>query len=191
MITAKQLSDACGCSMAVAERWLQWINETLDAFQINTPARQAAFLPQLAHESGRLHYTTEIWGPTPAQGGYEGRADLGNTQPGDGYKFRGHGLIQTTGRANHARVRDGLRAMGYDCYDFEEDPAALAIPRWAALSAGLFWSDHNLNALADAGEMIKIGRAINRGNPESSRPANGETERLALWSDAKDTFGVA
>ncbi len=70
--------------------------------QINTPARAAAFLAQVGHESGQLRYLREIWGPTPAQVRYEGRADLGNAQPGDGKRFMGRGLIQITGRKNYA-----------------------------------------------------------------------------------------
>jgi len=183
-ITDVQLAHSCNCSLIRADNWIDAINEALDLFKINTPKRQAAFLAQIAHESGNLQFVRELWGPTPAQSRYEGRADLGNTQPGDGFNYRGHGLIQTTGRGNHARVRDGLRAMGIDCPDFEEDPEALMIPRWAALSAGLFWSDHNLNELADADKFETITRRINGG-------LNGLAERTVLWARAQDSLGVA
>jgi|SRR6185436_3676912 len=190
-LTADQIAEACDCAFSSAAYWREYLNDAMREFNINTPQRQAAFLAQISHESARLRYTAEVWGPTPAQEGYEGRKDLGNNQPGDGRRFKGHGLIQTTGRTNHARVRDGLRAMGILCPDFEDYPDELARPEWAALSAGLFWDDHQLNALADAGEYTKIGRAINRGNAESDHPANGEPERLALWQGAKDSLGVA
>ena len=58
-------------------------------YAIDSPKRQAAFIAQIGHESGRLIYVRELWGPTPAQERYEGRADLGNTEKGDGFKFRG------------------------------------------------------------------------------------------------------
>jgi putative chitinase len=68
-------------------------------FEVTTPLRQAAFLAQLAHESGQFRFMEEIWGPTPAQRRYEGRRDLGNIQPGDGFRYKGRGPIQITGRA--------------------------------------------------------------------------------------------
>ena len=77
--------------------FIQPLNDTMDEFGITTPARQAAFLAQVCHESGSLHYTRELADGTA----YEGRADLGNTEPGDGPRFRGRGLIQVTGRANY------------------------------------------------------------------------------------------
>lgn len=184
MITDVQLAHSCSCSLIRAGNWLAAINEALEVFGIDTPKRQAAFLAQIAHESGNLQYVRELWGPTEAQKRYEGRADLGNTQLGDGFKFRGHGLIQTTGRANHARVRDGLRARGFDCPDFEDDPDKLMIPRWAALSAGLFWDDHQLNDLADSGDFERITRKINGG-------LNGYAERRVLWARAQDSLGAA
>jgi len=77
-------------------------------FGIVGPARVAAFLAQVGHESGGFVHTREIWGPTPAQQRYEGRADLGNTRPGDGSRFRGRSLIQVAGRANYTAVAAGL-----------------------------------------------------------------------------------
>ena len=77
-------------------------------FQIIGIKRVAAFIAQIGHESGQLVYAREIWGPTPAQAKYEGRKDLGNTVPGDGFKYRGRGLIQITGRANYAACGEPL-----------------------------------------------------------------------------------
>ncbi len=184
-LTPEQLAQCTGATQDRAEQWTGAINQAMAMYDISTPARQAAFLAQIGHESGRLKYTTELWGPTPAQARYEGRLDLGNTQLGDGSKFRGHGLIQTTGRGNHARARDRLRKRFPEMAvpDFENDPKALAQPEWAALSAADYWDMRGLNDLADAGDFIGITKKINGG-------LNGLDDRLSLWSDAKYALGA-
>lgn len=188
-MTPRQLAACTGClRLALAESWLAPIEAAMVAYGINTPARQAAFLAQIGHESGGLRYARELWGPTSVQLRYEGRADLGNTQPGDGSKFRGHGLIQITGRANHARVRDRLRAKfpGRGVPDFEGVPDALAMPEWAALSAADFWDDHGLNKWADAGDFDGVSDIINRGRKTAKMgDAIGYAMRLALYEKAK------
>jgi putative chitinase len=184
-LTAETLRDTVQCSLVRAREWLPHINETLRLFRIDTPARAAAFLAQISHESGRLAYTSEIWGPTAAQRRYEGRADLGNTQPGDGSRYRGHGLIQTTGRANHASTRNGLRSPRFCLHsapDFEADPDALALPRWAALSAGWYWHSRDINTLADAGQFDAITTRINGGQ-------NGAADRRQLHRMACKVLG--
>jgi putative chitinase len=81
--------------------------------------------------------------------------------------------------------KDGLQARGIDCPDFEAEPDALTIPRWAALSAGWFWTDYkHLNALADAGDFERITRKINGG-------LNGQDDRVALFARAQNSLGVA
>lgn len=184
MITSTQLAQCCDCSVARAEPWVEPLNVSMAMFQIDTPARCAAFLAQIGHESSRLRYVRELWGPTDAQRRYEGRADLGNMQPGDGFRYRGRGLIQTTGRANYAATRDGLRRVAPGVPDFEAEPEALELPRWAAMSAAWFWSSRNLNALADAGDFERLTRRINGG-------LNGLSDRLQLWAGAKAALGVA
>lgn len=154
-------------------------------YDITTPVRLAAFLAQLGHESGGFRYTSEIWGPTQAQLRYEGRADLGNTQPGDGSRFRGHGFIQTTGRHNHARVRDRLRErLSIDVPDFEAEPERLAELQWACLSAADYWDMRGLNALADAGDFEAITRRINGGT-------NGLADRQARWARVQAVMAQA
>jgi putative chitinase len=182
--TIGQIAVATGSSVSRAARWEPHLAPAMRAYEINTPKRMAAFLAQVGHESGSLQFVHEIWGPTDAQRRYDGRADLGNTELGDGYRFRGHGLIQTTGRANHRRVRDRLRAkVGPRVPDFEDDPSALALPEWAAWSAADYWDDKGLNALADADEFERITRRINGG-------LNGQPERVLRWMTAKAAFGI-
>ncbi len=87
------------------------------------------FIAQIAHESGELTYVQEI-----ASGkAYEGRKDLGNTQPGDGIRYKGRGLIQLTGRANYEKYG---QLMGLDLIN---NPELLEEPEFAALSAAYFW----------------------------------------------------
>lgn len=173
-MTPEIISICTGSRIDRAQRFAADLSAGMALYGIDTPARQAAFLAQIGHESGGLKYTSELWGPTPAQSRYEGRADLGNTQPGDGSRFRGHGLIQTTGRANHARATYRLRQrFGAEVPDFEASPEALAEPRWAVLSACDFWDDKNLNVLADSGDFEKLTRRINGG-------INGLADRQAL-----------
>jgi putative chitinase len=179
-LTLEQLASATGARIDRAQMYLPHLCAAMSAYEIDTPSRAAAFLAQIGHESGGLKYSTELWGPTAAQSGYEGRVDLGNCQPGDGFKYRGHGLIQVTGRANHARVRDRLRVrLGARVPDFEGRPEELAQPEWAAYSAADFWADKGLNALADAGDFMRITRRINGGT-------NGYEDRLARYDAAKE-----
>lgn len=180
-ITARLLTEALRCSPELAERFAAPLADACRFYAINTPARLAAFLAQIGHESGALRHTAEIWGPTEAQQRYEGRADLGNNQRDDGYRYRGRGLIQTTGRANYRELTRRLRARGVECPDFERDPDELQAPWWAALSAADYWDMRGCNALADAGDFAAITRKINGG-------LNGQADRMARWEVAKDAL---
>lgn len=149
------------------------------------------FLANVSHESGRLRYTTELWGPTPAQRGYEGRRDLGNVKPGDGSRYRGHGLIQTTGRANHAAVRDRLRKRFSEVPDFEAEPTSLAETRWACLSAADYWDMRGLNSWADRGDFDAVVDLINRGRKTAPiGDSNGWVERVRLYADGRKALGM-
>lgn len=126
---------------------------------IDTPLRLCHFLAQLAHESAHFQVTREF-----ASGeAYEGRQDLGNAQPGDGRRYRGRGLIQTTGRTNYREASDDIRAMIPDAPDFEADPVALEEFPWALLSGISYWRRRNLNRHADRDDVRAVTRAINGG----------------------------
>lgn len=181
MITAQLLVNALRCTPDLAERFAGPLTDACRVYEINTAARLAPFLAQIGHESGALRYTSEIWGPTPAQQRYEGRADLGNTEPGDGSRYRGRGLIQTTGRANYRRLTQRLRARGVDCPDFEAEPEELTAPWWAALSAADYWDMRGCNVLADAGDFIALTKRINGGT-------NGLADRQARLQWARDAL---
>jgi putative chitinase len=123
----------------------------------DTVGRLANFLGQAAHETGSFRYLREVWGPTPAQKRYEGRSDLGNNQTGDGYRYRGRGIFQLTGRANY---RDIGAAIGQP---LEANPELAERPDIAVLTACRFWQSRGLNALADQGLEDTITRRINGG----------------------------
>ena len=144
------------------------LNAAMVEFDINTPGRRQSFLAQVGHESGQLLYVREL----ASGAAYEGRKDLGNTQPGDGIRFKGRGLIQVTGRANYTAC---MLALDIDCV---KRPALLEQPMNAARSAGWFWKTHGLNALADAGDQRAVTRRINGGY-------NGLADRLALFAAAQ------
>lgn len=165
----------------LAAKYQQPLNDAMVAFGIDqSMGRQAMFLANVAHESQELRRTREIWGPTPAQLGYEGRADLGNTQKGDGFRFRGRGLFQITGRAN---TRDCSLAL-YGDERLLDTPELLEEPDGAAHSAGWFWQAHGLSLLADAGRFEAVVRVINGGT-------NGMDERLHFYARARTAFGLA
>jgi putative chitinase len=154
-------------------RFIQPINNTFDRFGITTPLRQATFLAQIAVESGSLHYVREI-----ADGSaYEGRADLGNTEPGDGRRFPGGGLGQITGRRNYTVC--GI-ALGLDLV---AQPELLEQPENAALSAGWYWSTHGLNAIADAHKFGTACKTWNGG-------WNGIDDRIDHFIYARKALGI-
>jgi predicted chitinase len=149
--------------------------------EISTPLRAAAFLAQIAHESAELRFMQELWGPTAQQKKYEPPSDLakslGNTQPGDGFRYRGRGPIQITGRDNYKKYGDLLGV------DLIGNPDLAAQPEYAFQTAGLFWKMRGLNELADAEDFTTITKRINGG-------LNGLAERERYYEVAKKALGV-
>ena len=161
--------------------YLPPLNAAMQAYGVNTMLRTAAFIAQLAHESGEFRWMEEIWGPTDAQRRYEPpnalAAKLGNTQAGDGKRFKGRGPIQITGRFNYVKY-GGLLGV-----DLVADPARAAAPEVAFATAGLYWQSNGLNALADAQQFVTITRRINGGT-------NGLADRQMYYERAKTVLGV-
>ena len=154
----KTIIDAVGEVLAV----------TLDGYQMNTRLRIAHFLAQTCHESAGFRTTEEF-----ASGeNYEGRADLGNNQPGDGVRYKGRGLLQLTGRANYRTFGELLGL------DLQGNPETAAEPVLSLKIACEFWKKKNLNALCDADDIVELTRRINGGK-------NGLEDRRALTAKAK------
>lgn len=150
-----------------------YIVPAMEEGEIDSPRQIAAFLAQLAHESGEYRYMAEI-----ASGeAYEGRLDLGNTEPGDGPKFKGHGPIQITGRANHAAC--GL-ALGLPLLD---EPELITMPEHGTRAAVWFWNSRSLSALADVDWFKAITRIINGGT-------NGWADRLNYYIRNRQILGL-
>lgn len=158
------------------EEMLADLNNAMELYNINTPLRQAAFLAQLAHESGELQYLEEL----ASGNAYEGRADLGNVISGDGRRFKGRGFIQLTGRANYIAATTGLNKIGYNV-NLVTNPELAAESKYAALIAGWFWSIRGLNELADKEQFDRITRRINGG-------LNGKADRDKYYARAKEVL---
>jgi putative chitinase len=144
---------------------------------LDLPHRLAHFIGQLAHESGAFAHDREVWGPTPAQRRYEGRRDLGNTQPGDGSRFRGRGPIQVTGRANYLQFTAWARRFDPKAPDFTATPDALNTDPWEGLSPIWYWETRGLNSYADRNDPEMLTRRINGG-------LNGYADRLERYTRA-------
>ena len=178
-MTAEQLS-----ALGMDTKWLEPLNEVFAKYDISTPLRQAAFIGQCAHESNNftrleegLNYSVSrlmaVWPsrfPTLeaaapyannpeklANKVYGGRADLGNKEDGDGFKFHGRGCIQLTGRDLYERCGEAIGA------DLINQPQLLVEPNYACLSAGWFWNKAGLNALADSKDYDTMTKRINGG----------------------------
>lgn len=138
----------------VKDSVLKDLNDCLQRFSINTAPRLRHFISQCSHESGAGHYTREIASGTA----YEGRADLGNTQTGDGPRYKGAGYLQMTGRNNYQSFANAIgdpRVMEGVDYVAEHYP-------WT--SAGYWWNTHKMNQMCDAGASVKeITRRVNGG----------------------------
>ncbi|AXQ64729.1 lysin A, glycosyl hydrolase domain [Gordonia phage Crater] len=163
------LARAMGDSLSLS-RYAQLtpaFNQALAQAKCTTVNRAAMFCAQIGHESGGLRWMEEIWGPTPAQRGYEGRRDLGNTQPGDGLRFKGRGPIQMTGRHNYTEVSRWAYGNGLvpNPTFFVNDPALLSSDRYGFLGPVWYWTvaRPQINEMCDRRDVHGVTRAINGG----------------------------
>ena len=168
----------------IGTQWVEPLNETFERFGISTPKQQAAFIGQCSHECGNftkleegLSYAADrlmkIWprrfpnmeiaqryarNPKAlANNVYANRMGNRDEASGDGYRFRGRGCIQTTGHSAYFHAGQALGA------DFVMQPDLVAMPKYAALTAGFFWNTHKLNAFADSEDYITMTKRINGG----------------------------
>lgn len=191
LITKAKLKEILSTKEELIDRYLIPLNQALHHYQVNTPLRIAHFIAQVGHESGSFRYHEEIW-PNPqldangvAQNGnkwqlrYEGNEGLGNTEVGDGYRFRGRGLIQLTGRGNYTRYG---KFLGKNLTD-GDNPGKVAQPELAADAAGWFWMRRKLNTYADRDDVLTITKRINGGT-------NGLSDRKRLLQLAKKALGI-
>lgn len=144
----------------------------------DTPLRAAHFLAQVAHETGDFRFLEEL-----ASGeAFEGRKDLGNTEPGDGIRFKGRGMIQMTGRRNYALFSQQTGI------DLMSNPAQASDPATALLVAAAYWNSRNLNQYADQDDIRRITRWINGGTYGlDNRTAKLELAKTALGLDQRAT----
>lgn len=175
---------------AKRQLYLPFINKVMEIYEIDTPLRASAFLAQIAHESAELRFMEEIWGPTAQQKKYEPPNSvakaLGNTQKGDGFRYRGRGPIQVTGRANYKKYGDLLGV------DLIRNPDLAATPQYAFSTAGIFWKLNGLNELADVQDFITITKRINGGlNGLADRQKYYEIAKKALAAEAPEDFAFS
>jgi putative chitinase len=162
---AQLLSDAMGGRLDL-DRYrelLPAVASSLNACECVNVNRIAMWCAQIGHESGGLFYTEEI-----ADGSaYEGRADLGNTQTGDGVRFKGRSWIQITGRSNYARLSQWAFGKGLvpSPTEFVDKPNELASDQYAGLGAAWYWvvARPDINALSDAQDIVTVTQRINGG----------------------------
>lgn len=174
MISARQLTAIMPrCPADKLEQYSRCLSAACTEAQISTVTRSAAFLGQLAHESGELRW----WEEQSDGSQYEGRASLGNVSPGDGARYKGRGPIQLTGRANYAQAGAAL-SLG-----LEGAPEMALQPEVGFRVAGWYWTTRKCNAFADALDFEAITRAINGG-------LSGYDRRLAYYRHALEVLGV-
>ena len=201
-ITQQQLLQILPNAGPVAGVFVSALNDAMARFKIEGRLRVAAFLAQVGHESGQLrtlvenlNYSAEglikTWpkrfnlltattvARKPEQIAnivYASRMGNGPAVTGDGWRYRGRGLIQVTGWVNYHACGSALSL------DLLSKPELLEQPVYAALSAAWWWSKHGLNELADAGRFQDISSIINTGKP--GQLPHGAAERKVLYDRA-------
>ena len=201
--TAEQLAK-CISKNKNSQEWYDGLYEQLPKFGIVTPARVAGFISQCQHESAdftvltenlnygakglmsifKKYYADEALAKAHerkpqliANRVYSGRMGNGPEASGDGWKFRGRGLVQLTGRSNYTQCSRDL--FGDDC--LVDDPDLLLNPEWAILSACWFWHKNKLNDICDRGDVVLLSKRINGGTI-------GLADRIHHWNKCLELF---
>ena len=211
-VTIKQLQSIMP-KVPDPQGWARVLNAAMEEFEIRSALRKAAFLAQIAHESTELRRLVEglnysaaglrrTWPsrfPTDALAReyerkperianfvYANRLGNRNEESGDGWRYRGRGVLQVTGRANYRSVGRMLKVA------FDETPELLEDPTHAARSAGLFWWSHGLNELADtSGDQVHADEDFRLITTRINGGTNGLADRRRYWALAKQVLGVA
>ncbi|GAB5399467.1 MAG: glycoside hydrolase family 19 protein [Aureisphaera sp.] len=187
-----------------ASKYVNLFDTTLPTYGIDTPLRKAHFLAQVAHESGGFKFVVEnlnysakaLYGvfrkyfPTMdlanqyarqpekiANRVYANRMENGNEASGDGWKFKGRGLIQLTGKSNYKLFSNDAQQ------DFLDQPDLIASPQWALASACWFWKKNNINRYADTDDIHMVTKKINGGY-------NGLQSRQHFLDEFKKLYGI-
>jgi putative chitinase len=201
--TAEQLAQ-CITKNKNPQEWYEGLYEQLPKFAIVTPARVAGFISQCQHESAdftalveNLNYSDkglvgtfkkyfpDLATATPdarkpekiANRVYANRMGNGAEASGDGFKFRGRGLVQLTGRANYTQCSKDL--FGDDC--LVQNPDLVCEPEYAILSACWFWHKNRLNDICDKGDVVLLSKRINGGTL-------GLADRIHHWNECIELF---
>lgn len=209
-LTTQIVQAGCGASVLRSAQWVAPLQAACDKYQINTPLRAAAFLATCGVESARLTALVENMNysaaglastfgkyftadeipdfankpPMIANRVYAARNGNGDEASGDGWKYRGRAVIGITGRTNYT-----LCAIGIDL-DLINHPELLEQDANAATAGAWYWYNRNLNALADAGNFLGLSKAVNLGSSTAKAMPNSYSERLALYSAAKQALGI-
>lgn len=164
LVTKKQLAYIWGCSESlIKDNEVDELNRCLNTFNINTKVRIRHFLAQCSHESGGGRWMKEL----ASGAAYEGRRDLGNTQNGDGPRYKGVGFIQVTGRFNYQQFAN-----------FIKDPKVMNGVDYVAANypfsiSGFWWMTNKMNELCDRGATCRqVSARVN-----GTDPANGLADR--------------
>lgn len=194
MITIQQIIKTTQSSVSGVTAHYSSLMDTMKRFDINTPRRIAAFISNIAYETNgfrafieNLNYSEQgllsvfprrftpemakIYARKPkdiANLVYGNR--YGNTQPDDGWKYRGRGGFQVTFKDNYKLMSSALKV------DFVMNPDLIMQPPYAMLTSGVFWNMHKLNSIADAGDILTVCRRINGGT-------NGLQKRIAIYEN--------
>jgi putative chitinase len=204
MISVELLTRAKLCNAETAAKWVLDLDATCIEFEINTPLRIAGFLSQCAHESNYFrslqenlnyseqgllkvfpkNFTPELAAQYEHQPEkiasrvYANRMGNGDEASGDGWKYRGRGILQITGKNNYAEFEDYYGGEK----KILDNPDLLSTPDYAAPSAGWFWRRGQLNTLADNQDVINMTKRINGGT-------NGLETRQMLYNQVLSVFG--